>query len=81
MYNDDMKRTTIMAPEELLERLQVIARQENLSLAEVIRQGLEKRASQPRRRPRFIGAGRSTDAPFDTARHAGDIDYTPEPWR
>ena len=81
VYNYVMKRTTIMAPEELLERLQSIAQQENLSLAEVIRQGLEWRASRRKRVPQFIGAGRSTEEPHDTARQAGDIAYAPRSWR
>ena len=81
MYNDGMKRTTIMAPEDLLERLHTIAAREHLSLAQVIRQGLEWRASQPTRTPRFIGAGRSTEEPHDMARRAGDITYTPRSWR
>lgn len=81
MYNYGMKRTTIMAPEELLDRLHAIARAEDTSLAEVIRQGLEWRAAQPANRPRFFGAGRSTEAPFDTARRAGELEYSPPPWR
>ena len=76
-----MKRTTIMAPEELLEQLDAIARAERVSLAEVIRQGLEMRAAQRTKRPRFFGAGRSTEPPFDTGRKAGEIDFTPGSWR
>jgi hypothetical protein len=76
-----MKRTTIMAPEDLLERLHAIARAEGLSLAEVMRQGLEMRAAQPAKRPRFFGAGRSTEPPFDAGRRAGEIQYTPGSWR
>lgn len=81
MYNYDMRRTTIMAPEDLIERLQAIAREEHVSLAEIIRQGLEWRASRPGKTPRFIGAGRSTEPPYDMARQAGDIDYSPRSWR
>lgn len=51
-----MSRTTIMAPDELLERLRAIAREEGLSLGEVIRQGLEWRARLRQRPPSFIGA-------------------------
>lgn len=76
-----MKRTTIMANEELLERLQAIARREHLSLAAVIRQGLEWRAKQADRPPRFIGAGESADPPHTTGRQAGEITYTPRTWR
>lgn len=81
MYNGGMKRTTIMAPDELLDRLQAIARQENVSLAEVIRQGLELRAQQAMRRPRFVASGRSDEPPFDTARRAGEMQPEPTSWR
>lgn len=81
MYNDGVRRTTIVAPDNLLDRLQEIARQENVSLAEVIRQGLELRAQQAMRRPRFVAAGRSDQPPFDTARRAGEMQPEPRSWR
>lgn len=81
MYNDAMKRTTIVASEPLLIQLRLIARREQIPLAEVIRQGLEWRAAQRERRPHFIGAGISQEPPHDTGRRAGDIGYTPHPWR
>jgi hypothetical protein len=34
-----------------------------------------------RRRLRFVGAGASTDAPFDTGRRAGEVTYEPRSWR
>jgi hypothetical protein len=76
-----MKRTTIMAPEELLNRLQSIAREEDTSLAEIIRQALEWRATQGGRRPRFIGSGQSEEPPHDMGRRSSDITYTPRSWR
>lgn len=76
-----MKRTTVVAPEELLARLQDIANQERLSLAEVIRQGMEMRADQPDRKLSFFGIGSSSEPPFDTARRSGDLDFEPPPWR
>jgi hypothetical protein len=76
-----MKRTTVMADEAVLDRLQTIARREGVSLAEVIRQGLELRANQERRKPKSFGAGASTEPPFDTARRAGEIEYEPGSWR
>lgn len=72
-----MKIISIMAPEELLDRLQIIAQREQVSLAEVIRQGLAWRVAQFERPPRFIGAGDSTEPPYTTGRQAGDIKYTP----
>lgn len=49
-----MKRTTIMADDALLAQLHEIARAENLSLGEVVRQGLEWRVKTRRRVPSFI---------------------------
>lgn len=62
-----MVRTTIMAERELIEELRDIARQEQISLGEVIRQGLEWRASTRRRIPSFLanrtrGTGGTDDA-------------------
>jgi hypothetical protein len=50
-----MSRTTIMADDALLDELREIAREEGISLGEVIRQGLEWRAKTRRRVPSFIG--------------------------
>ena len=50
-----MSRTTIMADDALLDELREIAEEEGISLGEVIRQGLEWRASTCRRVPSFIG--------------------------
>jgi hypothetical protein len=80
MYNDGMKRTTIVAPEELLDRLHVIAREENTSLADVIRQALEWRAAQTRTF-NFVAAGESSEPPYDTGRRAGDAAFSPRSWR
>ena len=76
-----MKRTTIMADEELLRQLRAIAHREQVSLAEVIRQGLELRAKQSTRRLRFINAGASTEEPDDMGRRAGEIEFEPPSWR
>ncbi|MDQ2742787.1 MAG: hypothetical protein M3Z66_10910 [Chloroflexota bacterium] len=76
-----MKRTTIVASEELLTRLRNIADQERVSLAEIIRQGMEWRAEQPNRKLCFVGSGHSIDPPFDIARQAGDLDFEPPSWR
>lgn len=73
-----MSRTTIMADDDLLDELRAIARREQVSLAEVIRQGLEWRARTRRRAPSFIGAFASGEGPHDTAARAEEILY---PWR
>jgi hypothetical protein len=68
MYSDVMKRTTIVAREELLDRLHII------------RQALEWRAAQARTF-QFLAAGESSEPPHDTGRRAGDITFSPRSWR
>ena len=76
-----MKRTTIVAEEELLERLRAIARRERLSLGEVIRQGLEWRSRQtPKRRLAFIGVV-DDDGFGDTAAWSAEAPFEPLSWR
>jgi len=70
-----MSRTTIMADDDLLVQLRAIARDEGISLGEVIRQGLEWRAKTRRRPPSFIGAVRSPGGPHDAARRVKEILY------
>jgi len=62
-----------MADDALLDRLRAIAKEEGVSLGEVIRQGLEWRAKLRRRPPSFIGAFASGDGPHDTAERAEEI--------
>ena len=70
-----------MAEDELLERLRAIARREGLSLAAIMRQGLEWRAKQtPRRKLSFIGAVES-DGYGDTSEWASGAPYEPLSWR
>lgn len=76
-----MKRTTIMAEDELLNRLREIARREGCSLGTVIREGLELRVRQRPRRPSFIGAFASDDGPRDLAERSADLPYEPLSWR
>jgi hypothetical protein len=49
-----MIRTTIMADRELIDELREIAKDEQVSLGEVIRQGLAWRATTRRRIPSFV---------------------------
>ena len=62
-----MSRTTIMADDALLGQLRAIAKDEGISLGEVIRQGLEWRASTRRRPPSFVGKAPAPNGPHDTA--------------
>lgn len=77
-----MKRTTIMASDELLQRLRQIALERRISLAALIREALEEKAHRHRPRLRSLGIGASGHT--DTAQRAGDeLDELLEPhsWR
>lgn len=73
-----MSRTTIMADDALLDQLRGIAEEEGVSLAQVIREGLEWRVQTRRRPPSFvakIAAERSsrTGGVDDTAARADEL--------
>jgi hypothetical protein len=74
-----MRRTTIMAPEDLLERLRRMAADRGTSVAVLIREALEDKVKTHRPRPRSLGIGASGHT--DTARRTGDEPAIPEPWR
>jgi predicted transcriptional regulator len=74
-----MQRTTIVAPEELLERLRRVAAERQVSLAMLIREALEEKVENHRPKPRSLGIGASGRA--DTARRAGDERPVPRSWR
>jgi len=67
-----MKRTTIFADEYLLEDVKNLARQKNSSVAEVVREALERYVADNRPAPdaalSFIGIGEGTD-PTVAGRH------------
>jgi Ribbon-helix-helix protein, copG family len=74
-----MRRTTIVAPEDLLRRLRGIAAERGTSVATVIREALEEKAKGHRPRPRSLGIGDSGHT--DTARRSADERPEPRPWR
>ncbi|MBI4312186.1 MAG: ribbon-helix-helix protein, CopG family [Chloroflexi bacterium] len=74
-----MKRTTISIPEELLQRLRMIAAERRTSMAALVREALEEKARSYRPRPRSWGIGASGYT--DTASNAGDIQPEPRSWR
>ena len=80
-HNDAMERTTIMADEQLLNEARAVARRENISLAEVIRQGIELRVRQRPAKLRFIGAFASAEKGHTAARDSADASYEPLSWR
>jgi metal-responsive CopG/Arc/MetJ family transcriptional regulator len=67
-----MKRTTIFADEYLLEDVKNLARQKNSSVAEVVREALERYVADNRPAPdaalSFIGIGEGSD-PTVAERH------------
>ena len=74
-----MRRTTIVAPDELIEHLRREATERGVSLATVIREALEEKAQAYRPKPRSLGIGDSGRA--DLARRTADEPATPPPWR
>ena len=57
-----MKRTTVFANEEMLNNLKDIAQKEGISIAEIIRQALDKYIAErqgPKRAPSILGVGKS----------------------
>ena len=68
-HNDDMKRTTIMADDETLEKLRALAHARGVSFAQVAREALEQKAEEYRPRPSCLGVGSSKRR--DVSRYAG----------
>ncbi|MEX2274709.1 MAG: CopG family transcriptional regulator [Actinomycetota bacterium] len=54
-----MKRTTVMADEDVLERLRALARERGVSFAEVVREAVEEKADEYRPKPKSLGIGAS----------------------
>jgi len=74
-----MRRTTIVAPDDLLDRLRDEAATRGVSLATVIREALEEKARRHRPKPKSLGIGDSGRG--DLARRTGEEPAVPEPWR
>ena len=74
-----MQRTTIMVPEELLERLRRLAAERKTSMASVIREALEEKAKSYRPKPRSLGMGDSGQT--DISRRSADERPEPRSWR
>ena len=74
-----MQRTTISIPEELLQRLRVIAAEQRTSVAALVREALEEKVDTYRPKPKSLGIGDSGHT--DTASKAGDIRPEPRSWR
>ncbi len=70
-----------MADDVLLDRLRAIAREEGVSLAEVIREGMELRAQRSRPTVTFIGIGRSGRKGHRMSERVAEAQFEPRSWR
>jgi metal-responsive CopG/Arc/MetJ family transcriptional regulator len=59
-----MERTTISLPEELLQRLRLIAAERRTSMAALIREAVEEKVRNHPAKPRSLGMGDSLKATF-----------------
>ena len=79
-YNDGVRRTTIVAPEELLERLQTVAHERGVSMATLIREAIEEKLQGNWPKPKNLGtfdSGRTDLSELASdARH-----FEPHSWR
>jgi predicted DNA-binding ribbon-helix-helix protein len=73
-----VQRTTIVMPEDLLEKLRRIADERGISFAALLREAAEEKAKGYRRPLRIIGIA-SIDE--DLGRRSGEEPAVPEPWR
>jgi predicted transcriptional regulator len=74
-----MGRTTIVAPDDLLERLRKFAAERGTSMAMLVREALEEKVQSHRLKPRSLGIGDSGQT--DIARRTAEEPIVPEPWR
>jgi ribbon-helix-helix CopG family protein len=75
-----MERMIFQADPDLLERLRRRARERGCSVAQVIREAVERElGAQQRGRPSFIGAIRSGQG--DLSARAAEDEYEPAEWR
>jgi hypothetical protein len=74
-----MRRVTIAAPDDLIERLRREATDRGVSLAIVIREALENKARSYRPKPRSLGIGDSGRT--DVSQRTAEEPITPDPWR
>lgn len=81
MYDDDLRRTTIMADEATLERLCRLAGQQGVSFAQVVREALEDKAETFAPAPTSLGAGASSHGTAETAGTEASARQPPRSWR
>jgi hypothetical protein len=74
-----MRRTTILAPDDLLVQLRRLAAERGTSVASVIREALEEKVRSHRPLPYSLGIGDSGRS--DGARRTAEEEIVPAPWR
>lgn len=74
-----MERTTISIPEQMLDRLRLIAAERRTSIAALIREALEEKVNAIRPLPRSLGIGASGET--GTAQRSGVERPEPRSWR
>ncbi len=74
-----MERTTFSIPDDVLQRLRVIATEQRMSMASLVREALEEKVARYRPRPRSLGIGASGRT--DTAQLTGEQRAEPRSWR
>lgn len=74
-----MIRTTILADDEVVERLRRLARERGVSLAQVVREALDEKAKSFAPKPTSLGAG--TSSAGSSARAESSTRQPPRSWR
>ena len=74
-----MKRTTIAAPEELIERLRRVAEDRGVSLVTVIREAMQMKADASIPKPKSLGIASSGFSGI--AQRSANERQVPRPWR
>jgi hypothetical protein len=74
-----MNRTTLMLPEDVRDRLRMLAAERGVSMATIVREAIDEKIAGVRPKPRSLGVGASGTT--DTARRTGDERPEPRAWR
>jgi plasmid stability protein len=74
-----MERTTVSLPPELHKKLRILAAEQGVSMAALIREAIEAKAIKERPKPKSIGMGASGYT--DTARTLASERQEPRSWR
>jgi hypothetical protein len=76
-----MRRLMIQADEGLLDRAKRLAADRGVSVAQVVRDALEREVGPPAPQPRIQSAGAFDSGQDDLSRRATNDEYTPPPFR